>query len=332
MEIARAYHEGLQDLDSNQAYGERTGGFLGGFGSVFKQRRLGADSEHRYYLLPLAVAGYRMRMGQFRLAEQSWPEFGDLTSQEQMAAAYLLEYMEADTGKKIDMAVARSWIQEPLLGLRDLGTKPLLVSQLPPLNQSWSSDPHNAVICAVEALERMVVRAPEKKTEAFEISTDSADFMTWLSKQRDPNLWHQIASGGLNWGLECNVATAAWIVDQPECDPATAAGLFLNFQGQDIVGLPVDAALGSVYPAFLINICQNAQALAAKPARLALTDFGLKNNQTKWAQDLDQLYADRAQTGKACVPSPSPLFAAPYKGRRRSGWSVHSETFIQRDV
>lgn len=339
MNLAHAYHAGAQHLDENRAYASEHISVLDRIGSAFVKRRLRTQSGQWFCLLPLAIAGYRLRAGLPTKNGRPWPEFNELTAQERDACSYVLQYLQGDIGVRADMGAARLWLLEPLLGLRDLDEKPLLVDRLPPLDQhwnplarGWSNDRHNAVTCAVEVVDRIIERGPKPGAEPFEIHTTDKGFMNWISTHRDPKLWHQIASGGLNWDVTCNVEVIAWIVAQPECDPATAAGLFLWFGGQEIVGLPMSQARETAYPEFLIEVCQKAHELAARTSRLSLTDFNLKNNQTKWAEELDRLFQERAVDGEACVPSPSALFAAPYKGRRSTGWNVHSEIVIQRDV
>ena len=332
MEIAQAYADGIQDLLANRAYSPERVGFLDRVRSFAKRPRLGTKSEHRYYLLPLAIAGYRIRAGMPQDHAQDWPSFEDLTPQERDAATYLLQYIESDVDTQSDMLVERMWLIDYLVTLRDLGEPPLRVDKLPALDTAFSAKSCSPVTAAVEVVDKVIKRAPKKNAQPFEISTAEPAFMTWLHAQRDPKMWHQIVSGGLNWDVSSNVEAISWIIEQPECDPATAAGLFLRLNGQDIVGLPLAEMTGGWSQKILSEICAKSNHLAQRASRLSLTDFDLKNDQTKWALKLDQLYQERAIDGMSCVPSPSALFAKRYTGRRSVGWSVHSETFVQRDV
>lgn len=72
--------------------------------------------------------------------------------------------------------------------------------------------------------------------------------LDWLKLQPpDPDLWHDIATG---LDPDGSFKVLEWIVQQPDCDAATAAYIFHVSNAYDLFGFPDDQAAGMYAPAF----------------------------------------------------------------------------------
>ena len=74
---------------------------------------------------------------------------------------------------------------------------------------------------------------------AFAFDRDRAQLMAWMVECPDPNLWHEIVMGlDLRTGL--GLDSALWIVQQPQCDMATAAAVLIRLEAWEYVIVPAE--------------------------------------------------------------------------------------------
>ncbi|MEX0338203.1 MAG: hypothetical protein AB3N11_04095 [Arenibacterium sp.] len=334
MDLQAAYTKGYNEIIAKGALSGRDRGALSRLRDLRRRTVLGSDTEVPYFFLPLAVAGRRLRAGEVSGADTPVPTYDGLDDRERHALSELLKYVAGDIDEQVAMQGAKLWLIEPLIALRNgLFETTCRVNKLPALDAKWSLRTNDSpILASVEMVVRIYERGLSKGVTPFEISATDPKFLDWLADENDPARWHQIAAGGLNLDLGRTWDAMKWIVAQPDCDPATVAGVFLRLSGSDVVGIPVARAKQSNAGKLLMDICNRADEISQRPSRYPLTSFGQKNNQTALARKLDVQYRERAVEGVPCVPSPSALFAEPFKGRRPRGWTVHSETEIQREV
>ncbi|MBO6602593.1 MULTISPECIES: hypothetical protein [Paracoccaceae] len=74
---------------------------------------------------------------------------------------------------------------------------------------------------------------------AFTVDRDRAQLLAWMVECPDPNLWHEIVVGlDLTTGL--GLDSALWIVQQPECDMATAAAALVRLEAWEYIIVPTE--------------------------------------------------------------------------------------------
>lgn len=150
----------------------------------------------------------------------------------------------------------------------------------------------------------------------------------WLARHPDPALWHRMAErGALNYDLPAVRDTLSWIVAQPECDRATAAGIFLSLQGRDVVGLPL-AALRKSDTAYLLaaKILLRSEGSGYALSRFSLSSIGFGNDQSGLLADL------RSRPKLAAgLPVPERLLGQTFGGKApETATTIHSESWISR--
>ncbi|MBF9049010.1 hypothetical protein GTA62_03790 [Roseobacter sp. HKCCD9010] len=73
----------------------------------------------------------------------------------------------------------------------------------------------------------------------FALDHDHVQLMAWMVECPDPNLWHELVVGlDLTTGL--GLDSALWIVQQPDCDMATAAAALIRLEAWEYVIVPLE--------------------------------------------------------------------------------------------
>lgn len=155
-----------------------------------------------------------------------------------------------------------------------------------------------------------------------------AAVQAWLKKHPDPDLWHLMtAPGALNFDLPAVLKTFDWIIAQPLCDRATAASLFLDCHGTDIVGKTL-AEVRRMDPCYAVaaKILQRSEGSGYARSRFTLSCVGRQDDQTHLLGSLRQ----RPMTPER-LPVPERLLGAPFSGAAAtSATEVHSECWLTR--
>lgn len=60
------------------------------------------------------------------------------------------------------------------------------------------------------------------------------EMLSWLAKERNPTLWHHILCG-MNYDLQYTLDYVLWIVQQPDCDVATAVAALQLTYGYEFI-------------------------------------------------------------------------------------------------
>jgi hypothetical protein len=133
----------------------------------------------------------------------------------------------------------------------------------------------------------------------------------WLAKSRDPDLWHLIAAHANTDLLEKFVV---WVIQQPECDRATAAYLFLKLGGVSCFddppsGSPSSWSFAKQSVARICNRSENGDGFLRRV--LTLSEVGEKDDQR------DLLLNIQAKAGRAesFAPVPVRLLGEVFEGR-----------------
>lgn len=162
-------------------------------------------------------------------------------------------------------------------------------------------------------------------TPKFDICATDEKFLDWLGENPDPDLWHLIV-GNFNYDLPCTSRVLNWIVDQPDCDRATAASAFALCCGEDYAGRPkadVDERTDT-YAGIVEKICRRSELGDGFPVN-RLAPFGYDGNPRDLLDDMRR----KAQSGDHVVPVPVKLLSAPFAdGQPRTPYYVHSETIV----
>lgn len=144
------------------------------------------------------------------------------------------------------------------------------------------------------------------------------ELLAWLPEQRDPDLWHLLVDG-LNYDHESAWKVVEWIVQQPECDRATAALALIRISAD-------------VYMSYeTIDACSDWDRTGWSIARIVsdrsnrgdyiqqnlnLSCVGEDNDQSGMQDMLEREASRLREQGKKLPwPVPSRLFSQPFSGR-----------------
>jgi hypothetical protein len=145
--------------------------------------------------------------------------------------------------------------------------------------------------------------ATKRRRKAFVSASEAKGVrdLAWLSASRDPDLWRLIAAHANPDLLEKFVG---WVIQQPECDRATVAYLFLKLGGPSCFLNPPSGSNSSwsFIEQAVARICNRSEKGDGFPRReLTLSECGKKDDQR------DVLLKIRARTGSAESFAPVPV-------------------------
>jgi len=144
-------------------------------------------------------------------------------------------------------------------------------------------------------------------------------FIEWCKEKNDPDLWHLIA---------CEIDNAMaydflfWVVQQDNCDRATAAHIFLHNNGAYAFEHP------SMLCGLIKHICDRSEHGDGFPNNeLTLSEFSYPDDQTQTLKDIQLSYNSAT---RPLPPVPNKLLGTPFTGRRTStNYCVHSQTTVE---
>jgi hypothetical protein len=278
-----------------------------------RRRQRSPDQASKLFaIMPLAVLDARRGKD-----VHSIPQYEDLTPEERFAAKILYEVV-AEVGDPIsnyprvlgEISVLRSIISGLMTGR----------TAQPAEFQSLINTATKIVNIARE------YGPPDPTRQRVQTSIDDFD---WLEANRDPDLWHLIARQ-VNFDLSPTKRFVEWVVEQPDCDRATAAFLFLEMSGPECVANPSERVVsGTDFPYRLISrICVRSQNGDGFPiSELTLSEHGVRDDQRGVLQQM--LNISMTATAIRC-PVPVNLLLMPFSGRRaKSPYVVQPECYIE---
>ena len=155
----------------------------------------------------------------------------------------------------------------------------------------------------------------------FEISISDNGFLNWLEEYRDPDFWPELIRG-MNPDLDAALPVIGWIVQQPDCDRATAAMAFVLLGGDIIVGKS-RADLRGQRENLCADICERAANGGYERQDFSLAAMGLAEDPSERIRR----YANAEISGD--IPSPAALFAGSVYGRApQTPFYIHSEDTV----
>ena len=278
---------------------------------LHRRQRSPDQASKLFAIMPLAVLDARRGKD-----VHSIPRYEDLMPEERFAVGILYEVI-AEVGDPVS--------NYP----RVLGEISILGSMISGLMQGRVAQPaefQNLIKTATQIVN--IARAyglPDPTRQRVQTSIDDFD---WFEANRDPDLWHLIARQA-NFDLGATKRFVAWVVEQPDCDRATAAFLFLEMNGPACVANPSERVVSGTDFAYRLisRICARSQNGDGFPMReLTLSEHGLQDDQRGVLQQM----LDRPMTATAIrCPVPVNLLSMPFGGRRaKSPYVVLPECYI----
>ncbi len=277
---------------------------------------LGGTSDPAFFIIPASVAAVRKPRG-FFARRPSPPHFDQLT-QEEVFAAHAMRNVILGIGDPIgdfpglfgEISVLQCQLfalkSEPIIGQKQL----------------------DRFIRPACSMIREVQASGLSLTSGDKVSTWMGDF-DWLERNPDPDLWHIIVAEA-NYDNECSEDFVSWVIEQPLCDRATAAYLFLGLDGIKYVcdrapNAPVGAEFGFKT---VRRICERSENGDGFPrSELTLSEHGRVDDQRP---TLDRMLRAAGSGPSAPIPVPKRLLARPFEGRpARTPFVFHSETLIE---
>lgn len=245
----------------------------------------------------------------------SIPKYEDLTPEERFAAKILYEVV-AEVGDPVS--------NYPRV-LGEISVLRSIISGLMAERTAQPAEFQNLINTATKIINIAREYGPPDPTRQ-RVQTSIDDF-DWLKANRDPDLWHLIVRQ-VNFDLGATQRFVEWVVEQPDCDRATAAFLFLEMNGPECVANPSERVVSSTdFPGRLIcRICARSQNGDGFPiSELTLSEHGLRDDQRGVLQQMLSMTA----TAIRC-PVPVNLLSMPFGGRRaKSPYVVQPEGYIE---
>ena len=277
---------------------------------LHRRQRSPDQASKLFAIMPLAVLDARRGKDVYSI-----PQYEDLMPEERFAVRILYEVI-AEMGDPIK--------EYP----RVLGEISVLRSIISGLMQGRIAQPaefQNLINTATKIVNIAREYGPPDPTRQ-RVQTSIDDF-DWLEANRDPDLWHLIARQ-VNFDLSATKRFVEWVVEQPDCDRATAAFLFLEMNGPECVANPSERVVSSTdFSGRLIGrICARSQNGDGFPiSELTLSEHGLRDDQRGVLQQMLSMTA----TAIRC-PVPVNLLSMPFGGRRaKSPYVVQPEGYIE---
>lgn len=266
--------------------------------------------EHLDFLLPACI-------GAARGDQATPPPYGALSAEEQLAVGILLDVMVGPKHPTERYPRFLGPISTFECELRELREAPLARSWW--TGQLTQSATKQLATCleTVVPIVRTLVRDGLPDLDAPVVDTHVDDF-EWLEAHPDPDLWHVIVgSGSLNADTEAADRFVSWVIDQPECDRATAAFLYVRCHEATRTGPP---RLDSPCDRLMRSVAHRSEQGDGYPrSELTLSQFGMDDDQRS--------VLDRIEAG------PDRLLGTRFVGRRtRTPYVFHSETVIQTGI
>lgn len=276
------------------------------------RKRARNQSEKLFAFLPLAIL--HSRRGKDLSAT---PQYEDLTPEEQFAVHILYDVIA-----EIDDPIANyPRVMGEIAILRNM------IAGLIKVSTPRQGQTEDLIQMAVKIV--MVAReygAPDPKLPKIQTVVDD---IGWHETHRDPDLWHIIVREA-NFDLKSCRNFAEWVIDESDCDRATAAFLFLTLDGPEFVTNMSEAAVreAKFRNQVITRICLRSQSGDGFPnSKLTLSEHGLADNQ----RDALKRMLEASMTATAMgFPMPVKLLSTPFSGRRaKSHYIFHSECYIE---
>jgi hypothetical protein len=302
-EIRAGYDLGLEDLAS----GETLGG-----------------ASRLMFLLPYSVAV--VRNGGVLDRSLKCPQYDELSRSEKQATRISFKALTVG-GEKINDYVGRNGhFGDYIFALhahdRDIGHKVfhrdiLELHDPSPMQKLLHVPVYPAVeivkICGGIDFDR---RPPQPEREYLDASKPG--FIEALASLNEPELWHLIVNE-FSYDLSCTYEVLDWIVDQPECDAATAALAFIRIWGEDYVGQPYPGATEARHNRSLsiaARICRRSEGAWFERTELSLDCVGERNDQGPLLERAIAKFAKRSAEGfEGRIPIPRRLLGHVFEGR-----------------
>jgi hypothetical protein len=275
-----------------------------------RSRQRSPDQASKLFaIMPLAILDARRGKD-----VHSIPKYEDLTPEECFAAKILYEVV-AEVGDPI--------IDYPRV-LGEISVLRSIISGLMAERTAQPAEFQNLINTATKIINMAREYGPPDPTRQ-RVQTSIDDF-DWKAN-RDPDLWHLIVRQ-VNFDLGATQRFVEWVVEQPDCDRATAAFLFLEMNGPECVANPSERVVSSTdFSGRLIDrICTRSQNGDGFPiSELTLSEHGLRDDQRGVLQQMLSMTA----TAIRC-PVPVNLLSMPFGGRRaKSPYVVQPEGYIE---
>lgn len=265
-----------------------------------------------FAIMPLAILDARRGKD-----VHSIPQYEDLTPEERFAAKILYEVI-AGAGDPIS--------NYPRV-LGEISVLRSIISGLMTGRTAAPAEFQNLINTATKIINVAREYGPPNLTRQ-RVQTSIDDF-DWLEANRDPDLWHLIVQQ-VNFDLGATKRFVEWVVEQPDCDRATAAFLFLEMNGPECVAIPPDRAVSSTDLSYRLisRICARSQNGDGFPiSELTLSEHGLQDDQRGVLQQM--LDISMTATAIRC-PVPVNLLSTPFGGRRaRSPYVVQPDGYVE---
>lgn len=286
-----------------------------GWDQWHRKEPIGGSVDGLAFVLPLAIADRRSPGA----PTDQLPSWDELSDEEAFAAKVLYEVLHR--------------VGHPVSAYpRFLGELSILEIELPRLaeaNLAWRRRRHaldkesNGALQAVLKYTASIVatvKAEGLPDETSPVEFVSMDNLEWLEANRDPDLWHRLIFEA-NWDLECTEVFASWLIEQPDCDRATAAALFIAGNGVDVVfGRPraQRAEAGIDYVPFgerLVELIVHRSEYGDGFPRseLTLSELGFADDQLTVLRTFSDARPDQIEQ-----PIPRRLLGDVFSGRRSS--------------
>lgn len=314
---------------------------------------LNAPGSAGCWLLPHAVMRARMLAQRSDLPWALTPAWPALSAAEREAVAFvwmvlnltdpeLTDVMEDHPDIAGEICVLFNETRGIMTGRRSYPRQHLA----PPYLDRKALHAPNGWAAAILIVQDRIARFGLAKAPAgVQIALDDPAFPDFFVAQGDPDLWH-MAVVNLNYDLPHVPGLLTWIVQQPDCDAATAALILRAVNVPEVAGRRIDRLSG--YAAVAAAVCLRAEgpgfarrelsissvapdlgddqrpllarmrALRPVPARL------IDDHLPRWLRaPLDRLLPAR-------VPLPVALLSAPFAGRPpRSRWTIGDEGVLR---
>lgn len=199
-----------------------------------------------------------------------------------------------------------------------------------------------AIVIARDRIARFgLARAPA----GVQIALDDAAFPDFFVAQGDPDLWH-MAVAHLNYDLPQVPGLLTWILDQPDCDAATAALILRAVDVPDVAGRRIDRLSG--YPAVAAAVCRRAEGVGFARRELSIASVApdIGDDQRPFLARMRALRPTSARLIDdhlpgwlrgpvnrllpARVPLPVSLLSVPFAGRPpRSRWTIADDGVLR---
>ena len=307
-EIQNAYDLGLADV--------RGTGPLGGLGRGL------------HYLMPYVVAF--ARNGRSPYQGDDWPDYAALSPNELKAMEVLHAALNDDQFDVMERYPAAWAVIVPLaheaLDSKGKTLERCKLYEIAPEPELGITNPSLAAAAIVGFFNRFdfdKIPTVDQRVDFEECGT-----IAGLEQSRDPDLWH-LVPGGFNFDSERTFEVLNWIIEQPECDRATAALIFLRLCGSDYVGKPIIPEDERSRPtAEIINkICKRSESEGFARSELSLSCVEEADDQRPLLQEMVASYSGAIGD---CIPIPTRLFSVPFIGRAPiTPYVVQDEGYIQ---